>query len=230
MNHIAKRDHLPASAFPRLSAELASAVEKRPEYADSEGVGLRLAHHSAPPAPHLAEEARHALEKIDTSPADPRQIEEWLAPIAVSVRNPPGAKMLPTLARAIALACQTIPGAAFNPKTQMRALQEFQFWPAPADVFAIVAEDGRHIMDKVAALRRIAEARHADDAPREKRMSDAERARVKDHMRKQLAALKAEFAASDEKVRPQASPRYVDRATLNILYARAGRVGPQVPT
>ena len=106
------------------------------------------------PAPVLAEaEAAAAIYARLCAPAEPAALRRWLAPINAAVRNPRGTAAEFDLAvAAIAEACADIPASVLTQRTLREALQSFQFWPAAADVYALLSAHAAPLRATLRAL------------------------------------------------------------------------------
>ncbi len=98
---------------------------------------------------------RHALAPWAATVPE-RVLREWLAPIANSTRNPhPNAG---AWLKGAFIAVGTLECIAFTEDTQREAMRTFTFFPAVADVYAIVGPVASEFRQKMAALNQITEA------------------------------------------------------------------------
>lgn len=67
----------------------------------------------------------------------------WLATLAAGVRNPPSEENFQYREAAIRTACEDLPEAAWNDRSLRTAMRTFAFWPAAADVYALLQAEVR---------------------------------------------------------------------------------------
>ena len=75
--------------------------------------------------------------------------------LAAAVRNPPGDDM-PAKISAIGQVCGDLPAWVFSLAAQTEAMRQWQWWPAAADVHALLVELSADDLATIAALRRVA--------------------------------------------------------------------------
>lgn len=103
----------------------------------------------------IIEEAKRVFTKIRTTPPTREALTTWLLPIAAAVRNPPGDDM-PAKISAIGQVCGDLPAWVFSLAAQTEAMRQWQWWPAAADVHALLVELSADDLATIAALRRVA--------------------------------------------------------------------------
>jgi hypothetical protein len=142
--------------LPALSQPLATAVDaelRRP-----------AAHPDAGPqpvqpiAPHLAAEAERMARAAQAAmmPASADDIAAWIGPLNAACRNPQSAGDIAAWAMAVSFAADRIPRQAFGPDALRDLMAKSPFFPAAADVMAIVQPEANRLAAKLRALRAIA--------------------------------------------------------------------------
>lgn len=103
-------------------------------------------------------EARKILELLRPfgRPVADQTLRVWLAPIAGSVRNPKTADEIEMWLPGMMIAVGHLEAGAFNETTQRELLQSCPFFPAPADVYAIVSKPAVAIRQRIFYLEQIA--------------------------------------------------------------------------
>lgn len=187
MNHLAT---LETDALPTL-----------PLRAEAWMVAFRSGAPTEPLTDEVREAARAALPAYEAklNSAGPEAWERFLLPLGMAVRNPPAPQDIRRFASVCATVLNTVPLTALTPANQSLAARQFQFWPAIADLAALLEPGSRDLREDVAALRRMAEAPARIAPPvesAETRAANAEKNRLT------VAALHAEMDQREREARP----------------------------
>jgi len=205
--------------LPALSQPLAMAVDaelRRP-----------AAHPDAGPqpvqpiAPHLVAEAERMARAAQAAmiPASADDIAAWIGPLNAACRNPQSAADIAAWAMAVSFAADRIPRQAFGPDALRDLMAKSAFFPAAADVLAVVQPEANRLAAKLRALRAIA-SRPTTAPPRPE--PDAKPFALTPEQQATLAAMKAPKRAA---VSCKASP--IHPAHLLAAYREAAaRNGP----
>jgi hypothetical protein len=151
----------PPEPSPSLAYALGVAAEPRRSYPgrdpeDQFSITVRL----EPSAADVAE-ANAILPAHEAAyrPVTRAELASWLKALNAGVRNPQSEDEFAMRLRAFAHACDGLPAGVFTAATLRRAMAEFAFWPAPADVLRLLDPDIRAAGQRLAALRRVASSR-----------------------------------------------------------------------
>lgn len=87
-----------------------------------------------------AQEPEERLRRLLGTRAHPRAIEDWIRRWAVGVANAPGPDQRVAKVEAILLGVGDLPALAFTTSTVALALQRWKWWPAVAEVRALLEE------------------------------------------------------------------------------------------
>lgn len=221
---------LPRSDPVRLSASLARRVDGPTAYRDPTGDGIII----APPAASQGDisEARAKLAEATAlcRPGDPRVIAAWCERLRVLPKSPDNREASQIAAMAVVTACGELPAGVWTAETLTEGLRRWKWWPAPAEIFALLEPIGAPFIRTRDALHRIAQeaARTpaASDAPPDK--SEA----AQGHVRAVVGAFVADRSFMAPKNTPAAHavrPAYLSREALRIAYQQAGIKGPNAP-
>jgi len=144
-------------ALPAMSPYLKSCL--RSSYTPTSDGSYMLVHANKPGRNEIAE-AKRLLPEYEAAlkPAPRSLIRAWMLHIAAAVRNPPTAEQVELHIDLVQLACANFPAAAWNKETLVDALRDerCRFWPAVADVYAIVLATADPLIGKLYGLRRVA--------------------------------------------------------------------------
>lgn len=155
---------LPSPPLLRVSCRLARAMEQVAGLASppatggrSDGFGWETP--KPPFDPAVQAEARDAMEELApfAVAASPAVVAAWLEPLPFAVKKPPPCERLSRWMDAVMRALGSIELGAFNEQTQRQALEQIEFWPAPAQIYEIVLPAAIAIRVQLAMLRRIAD-------------------------------------------------------------------------
>lgn len=161
-----RNDPMALAILPRLrmSARLAAAMERTmglawPLPADGHADRLVWATHAPPYDLGIRAEARDIVEELApfAMGASKSLVGAWIAPLFGAVRNPPPREQQQRWLSAAMMVLECIESGAFNEQTQRQALEQIEFWPAPAQIYEIVLPAAIMIRVQIALLRRIAD-------------------------------------------------------------------------
>lgn len=152
---------------PALSPALRQAVARlmtSPEPRKWPGVGeddpgFVVANQPPPPSTVWVEGADRAAAEYAASAcaaADPRTVHQWLQMLARVVTNPPSAQTVKEAAQGICFAFDDIPAGCWQDHTLREAIKAFKFWPAPAEIHAMLKPHAVVISETARALHDIA--------------------------------------------------------------------------
>jgi hypothetical protein len=183
-----------------------------------------------PPTSEMIEEARGAVMASWAlrDPVTRKTIRQWLATINTAVRNTQPDEEFMKRVSAIAVACTDLPGWVFNADTLREAMRAWQFWPAVADVHALLDAHAAPVLARLDALQAVASHEAAptpSPAPAEPELTPEQRAEATRRMRETIASA----GLSTPALRPVRTAPVLSRATLNAIYAADGLSGPVVP-
>jgi hypothetical protein len=101
--------------------------------------------------------AAHEIETLVPllHPASLELVGDWLEAVAGAVRNAPPAADLAARKKSLWISAQTIPAGAWTLSTLREGLATWTWFPAVAEVVALVTRDLRPLHDRIFALRRI---------------------------------------------------------------------------
>lgn len=167
--------------------------------------------------PGVADEARRHLDVLKRALAV-ATADDWrrfLQPLAVLPNGPESAAALSAQIHLFAMALNTTPAAVLNVDRQREALQQFRYWPLPADISALLSPHVRTLLAEKAALERIVDCA---DRPAAGPADEADRERI----RAGLADLAAELSGRSATARGAAlkpdRPRYLSDGALLAAY------------
>lgn len=182
-----------------------------------------------PPTPAMIKEARGAVMASWAlrEPVTRETIREWLALINLGMRNPQPAREFAARLSSIAMTCADLPGWVFNAETLQEAGQAWPFWPAGADVHALLDAHAAPVLARLDALQEVA-SHEAAPAPRatpaEPELTPEQRAETARRMRETIASA----GLAPPAPRPVRAAPVLSRATLNAIYTACGLSGPVV--
>lgn len=165
---------------PRLSAALRDVLDPHPAIAGQ--------HVTVPPHTMLEAEAVKAIYERWCSPATPEQWRKWLVPINAAVRNPQSVEGFDAWCALVASACRDIPASVLTAERQRDAVRTFQFFPAAADVDALLRP---HAAPLLATRRALAALTAAEPPVSAKPEDQAERERILAEHRARMAEIQA---------------------------------------
>lgn len=152
------RANLPA-ALPALSDDLKSWLLRDPgntEYVTRKdgSAGIHVFRYRTPLSAALKAEAAAVLPGYAAAVRgpSPAHFAAWIGPIALTVRNAMAADEIEGIATQFAALLVDIPSGAFTAATQLQASHTFKFWPSPADIVELVADEARDIRRAVEVL------------------------------------------------------------------------------
>lgn len=155
---------LPSPPPLRVSCRLAGAMEQvaglaspQPVCERSDGLGWETP--KPPFDPAVQAEARDAMEELAPfgRGASKSLVAAWLEPLPFTVKKPPPCDRLCGWLDAVMIALESVECGAFNEQTQRQALEQIEFWPAPAEIYRIVLPAAIAIRVQLKMLRRIAD-------------------------------------------------------------------------
>jgi len=212
--------------LPILSSNLARKVERMA----STDPDTRDIQHNYPIRPTAIEraEAATALPAYEAAlrPISDAALIAWAEPINAAVRNPQSREDFLIRVSVWAHALRDVPVRCFTPESQSEAMRAFQFWPAAADVYALLKPQADALIAAAKALQTLAETETPPPPPPSPTAQEVAAVAAKLRgLRSELSAEPTSLIAAPE--HPQA--RHLPREMLNRAYAAAGITGPKVP-
>lgn len=151
MNDVARREPSLPGGTCQLSRDLQSEVMKAENPHPSVGYSpTRL-------PPQVVTEAHSALRLYEAAcrPAEAATVRLWMAPIGACSRNPPPPEEFEFYVKQLTDVLSDLPQVVLTRQTQIDAMRTFSFWPAAADVYKFLVDDGCKIIKRRYALAEI---------------------------------------------------------------------------
>jgi hypothetical protein len=148
------------AAVPLGSTSNLRPAGDRPTVEEAEADPRMVAHWSPPadpPTEGVLDEARRKLAAAEKlcQPADPRLMAFWCGRLLGLPFAPESEAAGDGAIAAICLACADLPGAVWTNETLALALRTWTRWPAPAQVYALLAEQAKPFLRVRDGLRRV---------------------------------------------------------------------------
>lgn len=145
-------------------------------------------------------------------------IRDWLLQLGASVRNPPSHHDFQARMSAVSMACHDIPARCWCRESLVEAVQTFQFWPAGADVYALLSGfDARRWPKPDPAYVSPLDYRVGGPRPIAMIGRDRDKDAEREHVRRQAEIVTAELRAQEMAKRTAKAPlksSYLDKLTL----------------
>jgi hypothetical protein len=223
--------HITASEPLGSTSNLQPAGE-HPTLAEAEADPRMVAHLSPPSDPPTEGEREEARRKLGVAeklcrPGEPRLIAFWCARLRGLTGAPESQTGSQGAIAAICLACADLPGVVWTNENLALALRTFTRWPAPAQVYALMAEQAKPFLRTRDGLRRVLDTAPAQ--PVEQAMPPTPEAL--DHVRQVVSAFVVERGYRRNQPLPPAqersvsSPQPMAPATLLAAYEKLAAQG-----